>query len=80
MTLIIPFLGAIAAYPAYVLLALILNVADYASQIPYAAVAVTSVTPKVTLVLYAVLVGAIWYELRRVRVKPVQVPEVPPLN
>ncbi len=80
VTLVLPPLGAIAAYPAYVLLAWILNVADYASQIPYASVAVTSVTPKVALVLYVLLVSAIWYEQRRVRVTQVQAPEVPPLN
>lgn len=82
LTLILPSLGVIVSFPAYLLLSWILHVADYASRIPYAAVA-TSVTPHVMFIMYVLLMLIIWYEHRasiRFRVKQAQVPVSPLSN
>ncbi len=80
VTLIIPYLGALASYPAYALLSWILNVADYASRIPFAAVAITIVTPTVTFFLYVFLALLIWFDQHRARVRQARSPGAPLSN
>ena len=80
ITLIAPWLGALASYPAYALLSWILNVADYTSRIPYAAVAVSAVTPTATFFLYVLLVFAIWHDQHQTRARHAPSLGAPPLN
>lgn len=58
VSLIFPSLAFIAGFPAFVLLSFVLNVADYSSRLPFAALHLPAISPMITLLAYALL--ALW--------------------